>query len=451
MTRLFGTNGIRGVVGQDMTADLAVRVGRAIGTHFGSGTVALARDPRLSGPMLARAVAAGLMSSGLEVIDLGMVPTPCAQYYVHTHPGLKGGVVITASHNPREFNGIKALDAQGMEMAREEEEAIETIYFEERYRAADWSGVGDLRSDPGAADAYLRGILAHVDLEAIRKRKLTVVADPANGAGCVTTPYLLRALGCRVLTINGQPDGAFPGRLPEPTVEHLENLMRMVVEAKADLGVAHDGDADRAIFVDETGAFLYGDKSLALLARSELAAHGGLVVTPVSTSSVLEDVVREAGGHLVRTRVGSPIVARTMLAQGAAFGGEENGGIIFPAHQFCRDGGMTLAKMLEVVAKADRPLSKLAASLPQYSLQKQAVEVPVDRREATLEALVGLVKDRKVETIDGVKIYEPDGWVLVRPSGTEPLFRVYAEAKTPERARALAAEGADLVRRAVRA
>lgn len=451
MTRLFGTNGIRGVVGKDMTADLAVRVGHAIGTHFGPGSVALARDPRLSGPMLARAVAAGLMASGLEVIDLGMVPTPCAQYYVHTHTGLKGGVVITASHNPREFNGIKALDAQGMEMAREEEEAIEAVYFQETFTAADWSAVGDLRSDSNAADHYLRGILSKVDVDAIRRRRLTVVADPANGAGCATTPYLLSALGCRVLTVNGQPDGAFPGRLPEPTVEHIGDLMRMVVEAKADLGVAHDGDADRAIFVDEKGSFLYGDKSLALLARAELASHVGLVVTPVSTSSVLEEVVNAAGGHLVRTRVGSPIVARTMLAQGAVFGGEENGGIIFPAHQFCRDGGMTLAKMLEVLSKEGKPLSALAASLPQYSLQKVAVEVPVEKREATLASLLRLVEGREVDTTDGVKIRAPDGWVLVRPSGTEPLFRVYAEAKSPERAKALAAEGAELVRRAVTA
>ncbi len=450
MTRLFGTNGIRGVVGKDMTADLAVRVGHAIGTHFGGGSVALARDPRLSGPMLARAVAAGLMASGLEVIDLGMVPTPCAQYYVHVHGHLNGGVVITASHNPREFNGIKALDAQGMEMAREEEEAIEKVYFEQTFAAADWSAVGDLRSDTSAIDLYLRGILSQVDVDAIRRRKLTAVVDPANGAGCVTTPYLLRTLGCRVLSLNGQPDGAFPGRLPEPTVEHLGDLLRVVVEAKADLGIAHDGDADRAIFVDEQGSFLYGDKSLALLARAELAKRGGLVVTPVSTSSVLDDVVREAGGKVLRTRVGSPIVARAMLTQGAAFGGEENGGIIFPGHQFCRDGGMTVAKMLEVLAKEGKPLSALVAALPQYSLKKEAVEVPVDKRAATLEALVGLVKGRKVDTTDGVKIHSADGWVLVRPSGTEPLFRVYAEAKTPERAQALAAEGAELVRRAVK-
>ncbi len=450
MTRLFGTNGIRGVVGQDMTADLAVRVGRAIGTHFGGGSVALARDPRLSGPMLSRAVAAGLMAAGAEVIDLGMVPTPCAQYYVYHHGGLKGGVVITASHNPREFNGIKALDAKGMEMSKEEEDAIEGIYFEETYKTADWSSVGALRNDTSAVDLYLRGVLSQVDVEAIRKRKLTVVADPANGAGCATTPYLLRTLGCRVLTLNGQPDGAFPGRLPEPTVDHLGDLMRIVVEAHADLGVAHDGDADRAIFVDEKGAYLYGDRSLALLARSELAAHGGLVVTPVSTSSVLEDVVREAGGKLLRTKVGSPIVARAMLEQGAVFGGEENGGIIFPAHQFCRDGGMTIAKMLEVLAKEAKPLSALVAALPQYNLHKAAVEVPVERRQAVLAALVALAKGRQVDTTDGVKIHESDGWVLVRPSGTEPLFRVYAEARTAARAEALAKEGTELVRRALR-
>jgi phosphomannomutase/phosphoglucomutase len=450
MTRLFGTNGIRGVVGKDMTADLAVRVGRAIGSHFGAGSVALGRDPRLSGPMLAKAVSAGLMSAGLEVIDLGMVPTPCAQYYVHRHGGLKGGVVITASHNPREFNGIKALDSRGMEMAREEEEAIEAIYFEESYRAADWSGVGDLRSDGSAVDLYLRGIQSHVDVEAVRKRKLTVVADPASGAGCATTPYLLRMLGCRVLTLNGQPDGAFPGRLPEPTVEHLGDLMRVVPDSKADLGVAHDGDADRAIFVDETGAFVYGDRSLALLAKSAVAARGGLVVTPVSTSSVLDDVVREAGGHVIHTRVGSPIVARTMLEQGATFGGEENGGIIFPEHQFCRDGGMSLAKMLETLAKEGKSLSQLLAALPRYSLSKAAVEVPMDQRQAVLDAIVSFIQGRKVETIDGVKIHDADGWVLVRPSGTEPLFRVYAEARTPERAKALAQEGTELIRRALK-
>ncbi len=450
MTRLFGTNGIRGVVGKDMTADLAVRVGRAVGTFFEGGLVALARDTRLSGPMLSRAVAAGLMAAGCDVIDLGVLPTPAAQYYVHERGDLRGGVVITASHNPREFNGIKAIDALGMEMRREDEERIEALYFEDRSRSVDWSAVGSLRQDATAADRYLDGILAKVDAEAIRKRAFTVVADPGNGAGCVTTPFLLRALGCRVLTLNGQPDGAFPGRPPEPTEDHLGDLKRLVPEAHADLGVAHDGDADRAIFLDERGAFLYGDRSLALLARAALRKRAGVVVTPVSTSSLLDDVVREAGGTVLRTKVGSPIVARAMFESGAAFGGEENGGVIFPEHQFCRDGAMALAKMLELLAHEAKPLSALVAALPAYSLRKASVEVPLERREEVLRALVALVADRTVDTIDGVKIHEPDGWVLVRPSGTEPVFRVYAEARTPARAEALASEGVELVRRALR-
>lgn len=450
MTRLFGTNGIRGVVGKDMTAELAVRVGKAIGTHFEGGPVALARDTRLSGPMLSRAVASGLMAAGCEVIDLGVVPTPCAQYYVHSLGTLKGGVIITASHNPREFNGIKAVDVHGMEMDRKEEEAIEAIYSEEKYRTADWAHVGSLRTDGSAIDRYLAAILSTVDGEAIRKRTFTVAVDPGNGAGCVTTPYLLRALGCRVVSLNGQPDGAFPGRLPEPTEEHLGDLMRLVVQARADLGVAHDGDADRAIFVDEKGSFLYGDKSLALLARAELRQRGGLVVTPVSTSSVIDDVVKDAGGTVRRTKVGSPIVAHVMFEDGAVFGGEENGGVIFPAHQFCRDGGMSLAKMLDYLAREGKSLSTLVAALPQYSLHKEGLEVPIERRQAVLDAIVRLAEGRQVETLDGLKIHEPDGWVLVRPSGTEPLFRVYAEAKTARRAKALAKEGLDLIRKALK-
>jgi len=450
MTRLFGTNGIRGVVGRDMTADLAVGIGKAIGTFFGRGTVALARDTRLSGPMLARAAASGLMAVGCDVVDLGAVPTPAAQFHVKSHLGLRGAVVITASHNPREFNGIKAIDGLGMEMRREDEEAIESIYFEGRFAPAAWSDVGSIRSDDSAVNRYLAGILSQVDVEAIRKRAFTVVVDPGNGAGCSATPYLLTALGCRVVTLNGQGDGAFPGRPPEPAEEHLGDLLRIVPEARADLGVAHDGDADRAIFVDENGAFLHGDKSFALLAGAALAKRGGLVVTPVSTSSLLDDVVRQAGGKVHRTRVGAPIVARAMFEMGAAFGGEENGGVLFPSHQFCRDGAMAVAKMLELLAQKGRPLSELVAGLPRYHLRKASVAVPLERRDSVLAAIERLVAGRKVETIDGVKIHEPDGWVLVRPSGTEAIFRVYAEAKSAARAEALAKEGAGLVERALR-
>src|SRR6266571_3440996 len=413
-----------------MTAELAVKVGRAAGTFFGGGSVALARDPRLSGTMLARAAASGLMSAGCDVIDLGVIPTPCAQYYVAKSGGLKGALVVTASHNPREFNGLKAIDARGMEMGHEDEESIEAILFEDRYRVAAWSEVGSIRADGSAAHRYLEGVRAKVDVEAIRNRGLTVVVDPGNGAGCITTPYLVRTLGCRVISLNAPSAWAFREITRHPRV-------------------AHDGDADRAIFVDDRGAFVYGDKSLALLARAAIRVRGGTVVTPVSTSSLIDDVVKAAGGTVVRTRVGSPIVARTMFETGAAFGGEENGGVIFPDHQFCRDGAMALAKMLELLAHEGTRLSSLTAALPQYHLKKANVSVPVEKREAVLASLVELTKGRKVDTTDGVKIVEADGAVLVRPSGTEPIFRVYAEGRTPERAEALAKEGADLIEKAL--
>src|SRR5207245_2332538 len=228
---------------------------------------------------------------------------------------------------------------RGMGASREGEEAIESIFFDSRFRVAAWSEVGSIRSDDTANHRYLEAILAKVDVASIRKSAFTVVVDPGNGAGCVVTPYLLRSLGCRVISLNAQPDGAFPGRMPEPIPDHLGDLMRVVSEVHADLGIAHDGDADRAIFVDDKGSFVYGDKSLALLAKAAIQGRGGTVVTPVSTSSLIDDVVRAAGGRVVRTRVGSPIVARTMFETGAAFGGEENGGVIFPDRQFCRNGG----------------------------------------------------------------------------------------------------------------
>src|SRR5205809_427067 len=352
-----------------MNAELAVKVGRAIGTFFEGGPVGLARDPRLSGPMLARAAASGLMSAGCDVIDVGMVPTPCAQYFVAKSGHLKGAIVVTASHYPRECNGRKASDAHGMKMRREDEESIEAILFEDRFHAAAWSDVGSSRVDDTAIPRYMEAIEAKVDAEAIRKRNPMVVVDPGNGAGCVVTPYLLRSLGCRVLSLHAQPDGAFPGRLPEPTPDHLGDLMRVVSEVHADLGIAHDGDAVRATLVYDKGAFVVG--------------------------------------------------------------------------------AMSAAKMLELLAHEGKSLSALVAALQQYHIKKANVEVPVERREAVLAAIVELAKGRKVDSTDGVKILETDGAVLVRPSGTEPIFRVYAEAKTPARADALAEEGVSWIKRAL--
>ncbi len=448
--RLFGTNGIRGVVGDTLTADLALDVGRAIGTAFGGGDVALARDTRTSGPMLRSAVASGLLATGCNVVDIGVAPTPCLQWFVAHRGRDAGGVVVTASHNPPEYNGIKVIDKAGLEIPREREETIERIHAERSFAAAPWDRCGHVREDGAALAAYVDAVVAQVDGEAIERRKFSVVLDPGNGAGCATSPRVLAALGCRVVTLNGHPDGAFPGRPPEPTRDHLADLLRVVPETRADLGVAHDGDADRTIFVDHLGRFVDGDRSLALLARDAVRPRGGIVVTPVSSSSCVEEVVAAAGGSVHYTRIGAPIVARTMSELGATFGGEENGGAIFPAHQFARDGAMAMAKMLDLLAREGRPLSAMVDDLPRYALHKTSVPVPTGQQARIVEALLRSLSGRDVSTIDGVKLQEADGWVLMRPSGTEAIFRVFAEARTPDRARALAEMGARLVREAAR-
>ena len=448
MSRLFGTNGIRGVVGEDMTVDLALRVGKAVGSVLGKGPIAIGRDPRTSGPMLRDAVVAGLMATGHDVADAGVLPTPALQYLVHTGT-FAGGVVITASHNPAEFNGIKVVDRVGMELSRPEEEGIEARYFGEDYALAGWEDVGHVRTAAGATGAYLDGIVSKVDVARIRDAGLRVVVDCGSGASCGTSPALASRLGCEVVALNGDPDGRFPGRPPEPVRENLGALLRAVKEEKADLGVAHDGDADRAIFVDDRGQFVFGDRSLALVAKEIVSKTRGVVVTPVSSSQCLEDVVRSAGGTVVYTKVGAPIVARTMYETGAVFGGEENGGMIFPEHQFCRDGAMTLAIVLEIVARADQRLSQLLAGLPAYSLHKTSVRYQSGDRDAILARMKSIASGQRVEDIDGLKIHYDDGWVLVRPSGTEPIFRIYAEAKSEERARSLAAKGESLLRDAM--
>jgi len=265
------------------------------------------------------------------------------------------------------------------------------------------------------------------------------VLDTSNGAGGLTAPYLLTKLGCHVVTMNAQPDGTFPGHDSEPTPDNVKDLVKSVAAFGADLGVVQDGDADRCVFVDEKGHYQYGDRTLAIIAGQIVRAkRGGTVVTPVSSSTAIEDYVKANGGKVVYTRVGAPVVARKMIEIKADFGGEENGGLIFPEFQYCRDASMALAKVLEIIAKTSKPLSALAAEVPAYALHKAKVTCPDAKKAAVLAAFAKAHAAGKVDTTDGVKVYTSEGWVLVRPSGTEPIVRVYAEAKTAEAASALA-------------
>ncbi len=440
MTRLFGTNGIRGVVGQDMTASLALDVGRAAGTFFEGGRIAIGNDTRTSSPMLKAAVISGLTAGGCIVEDLGTAPSPAIQYYVKTHR-VEGGVIITASHNPREYNGIKVIDPRGMEASREHEEGIERVYFRKAFRQASWDAVGRVAKVNRCNQDYLDAIVRLVDVDRIHDAGLKVVLDCGNGASCLTSPYLVRHLGCHVATLNAQPDGSFPGHPPEPREEHVGELMEMVVDSASDLGVVHDGDADRVVFVDEEGHYVHGDRSLALLAGYVVGREGGgVVVTPVSSSSCVEDMVKASGGRVLYTKVGAPLVARRMFEEGAVFGGEENGGLIFPRHQYCRDGAMGLAVVLELMATEQASLSDILSKIPKYSLVKTSVPCPAELKGRALEALASRFEGKAIDTTDGVKVTHEEGWVLARPSGTESIFRVFSEGKTQKEAERLSEE-----------
>ncbi len=446
MTRLFGTNGIRGIVGKDMTASLALDVGSAVGTYFDGGSLAVGNDTRTSGPMLKAAAISGLAAAGCSVEDVGVAPSPAIQYYVGNHK-LAGGVIITASHNPREFNGIKVLDSRGMELARSAEEEIEDIYSRRAFRRSTWDGTGSVLERAECNGEYLRGVMQRVDVDSIRKAGLKVALDCANGASTFVSPYLLRNLGCSVASLNAQPDGTFPGHPPEPVEENVGELKEMVVDSGADLGAVHDGDADRVIFVNERGEYVHGDRSLAIVAGYLVGRKGGgTVVTPVSSSSCVEDVVKTRGGHVLYTKVGAPVVARTIFEEGAIFGGEENGGLIFPEHQYCRDGAMGVATMLELLASSQRSLSEVLAEVPKYYLEKSSVSCPHELKKRVLEGLLGALKGKRVETLDGAKVHYQNGWVLVRPSGTEAVIRVFSEARTAQDALDINAEAVSVLR-----
>ena len=431
--KLFGTNGVRGVVNDFLTPGFVMEMGMAIGTHM-PGRIAVATDTRTSNIMLKDALIAGILSTGSAVTDAGITPTPALQYFVKSG-GFSGGVIITASHNPPQFNGVKAVASDGTEASRETENEIEKVFYGRNFRKAAWNGVGQYAEYSSCGADYISAIASKVDSGAIRKRKFRVVLDCSNGASCYTAPYLMDMLGVEAVTLNASPLGTFPGHESEPTPENLKDLVNAVRITGADLGIAHDGDADRAVFVDEKGNYIPGELSLALTAREIIREKGGgIAVVPVSTPSVVEEAIRPLNGRTIYTKVGSPVVARKMMETNALIGGEENGGIINPAMQYCRDGGMTAAKILEIVAKSGS-LSELTASLPKFHTVKMKVEISVKQVPDVMADVEKKSSARRIDRTDGIKLFLDDGWVLVRPSGTEPLIRIFSEARSEKAAR----------------
>jgi phosphomannomutase / phosphoglucomutase len=447
--RLFGTNGVRFRPGIDADLKFVLVLAESIGTYFSQGDILVGRDGRLSGEALSLATTAGLMSSGRGVGETGIVPTPALQFATKAL-GYRGGLMVTASHNPPEYNGIKVIGPDGVEIPRLDEQKIEHTFRSGSIQRANWKDVGTSRSEPSAIRLYMREILSKVDTKLISAKKFTIVVDPGNGAQCLAAPELLDILGCKVITINSILDGRFPARGSEPTPATLTDLSTAVRASGADLGVGYDGDGDRAIFCDETGFVHWGDQTSSLLADYLLERNpGATLVTPVSSSQVVEIVAAKHHAKVIRTRVGSVDVSRTLLERNAFFGFEENGGCIYPTHLAVRDGGMATALMLECLAARGTTFSRsIGNAFPRFFQAKTKVPIDPEKVRGIMRS-VEKQAGGKVEKIDGVKLWTDERtWVLVRPSGTEPIIRIFAESDREEKADAALKKFSKLVKTA---
>ena len=434
-TLMVGVSGVRGLVGTDLTPEVIARWAAAFGTWAKGGKVVLGRDARTSGPMFARAATAGLMSVGCKVIDVGLVTTPTVQLAVE-HTRAAGGIILTASHNPIEWNALKFVGPDGIYLGVEDGVRVaELAQLAEKGRIerARYDSLGDVGIDPDAVQRHLKALLAMrgLDVKAIRRRRFRVALDTVRGAGGVVMPELLERLGCRVAAINLETDGYFP-RPPEPLPEHLKPLGALVRRHKADVGIAVDPDVDRLALVDERGRAIGEDYTLAFAVRAVLGkkGKGKTVVCNLSTSLVVEDAARECGATVVRSPVGEAHVARKIIALKAAIGGEGNGGVMYPALHVGRDAPVAAALVLALLAREKKTVSELVASAPRYAIVKAKV-ARGPKLEPVYEGLRRAFAGTTVDTQDGLRLAWPDRWLHVRPSNTEPIVRLIAEAPTP--------------------
>jgi len=427
---MFGTSGVRGPVGETVTAALALAVGRAVATD-GAQTVVIGRDARDSGRFLTDAIAAGLCECGADVIDIGMNATPTVARSIARHDA-DAGIVVTASHNPPEDNGIKLWTPSGQAFDTERRNRITELVESHRFDLAPWNATGIRTTDTAAAAAHTAALVDSFPSEtADAIADLDVVVDVGNGMGSVTAEAL-GELGAHVTTLNAQPDGAFPGRPSEPTAETLTALCAQVGSTDADLGIAHDGDADRMVAVDETGTFVPKDVLLALFARRAVSeAGGGVVAAPVDTSLCVDDAIEPVGGRVARTKVGDVFVAEHAAREGTVFGGEPSGAWIWPDETLCPDGSLAAVKLAVLVGTGDK-LSEQVDSVETYPLRRESYSV-TDKTAIMSRVIEGVQETYdEVETTDGVRADTGDGWLLIRASGTQPLIRVTAEARTVE-------------------
>ena len=424
MQKLFGTNGVRGVFGNDFNLEFIHDLILSVGTHFKKGKILVAYDGRNSSHIIARVVSSALNFAGLDCYLAGLLPTPCLEF-VTKKLGYDGGIMITASHNPPEYNGIKVVASDGVEISRDDERKIEQIFFEKNFNISTKNG--STFTEQTAMEVYISGIKSHLDISRIKARKFKVALDLGNGAQAVSAIQLCKELGCDVHLINENIDGSFPGRGSEPTPENLQALSDLVKSTKSDLGIAFDGDGDRSIFCDNEGKILTGDSSAILLCNYLLGIKSeSKVITRINSGIIIEKLVSETNSKVIRTKVGSVEVSRKMVDENALIGFEENGGFMFGPHNQVRDGAMTLALILDLLSKSQYTFAENINNLPQSFTTKRKIKCTEEESKLVIEHLS--TEFPNADNTDGIKVViDEKNWIMVRPSGTEPIIRIYAE------------------------
>lgn len=435
-------SGVRGIVGEALTPQLVTRFAQAFGAYLDGGTVVLGRDTRLSGEMVREATLAGLLAVGCRVIDLGICPVPTVQWNVRQLHA-DGGIALTASHNPQEWNALKFISSSGLFLNHYQADELLDVYHQGQFPLSAWNRLGRWTSDHQGIRRHLDAILERVEVDLIRSRRFHVAIDCCNGAGAVMAPELLRALGCQVELLNVSLDQDFPHQ-PEPIPENLTQLCHFVRQTGAEIGFAQDADADRLAIVSEEGTPIGDEYTLVLATDFVLSRAPGVVVTNLSTTRAVEERALQLGSRCVRTRVGEINVVMRMQQEGATIGGEGNGGIIYPALQYARDSLMGMALILEHLARQGKTVGQLKARLPAYYMVKKRYRRPsLDQLQRMYRDLAERYWQRpgaRLNLLEGVRIDLPDRWCHIRASNTEPILRLYAEATTPGAGEAFAEE-----------
>tara|TARA_B100000029_G_scaffold473536_1_gene515017 strand:- start:41 stop:1387 length:1347 start_codon:yes stop_codon:yes gene_type:complete len=427
MGKLFGTNGVRGIFGNDFNLEFINDLVTSIANHYQNGKILVAIDGRNSSSIIEKIVSSALNYSGLDCHLAGLIPTPCLQFATK-NLGYDGGIMITASHNPPEYNGIKSIASDGVEISRDDEQKIEEIYFNKNWKKPAKFGV--TTNEDRAIQVYIDAIKSHVDISKIIPRKLRVAIDLGNGAQAITVIRLCKELGCDVFVINENIDGNFPGRGSEPTPENLSDLSSLVKNNQADVGIAFDGDGDRSIICDNEGTVITGDNSAILLCNYLLKKNpNSTVITCLNSGTSIEKLVSDTDSKVIRTKVGSVEVSRRMVIENALIGFEENGGFMYGKHNQVRDGAMTLALVLDLLANSQLTLSENIRSLPVSYTTKDKIPCSIDNASKIISHLLTEFPDS--DTSDGIKIIlDSQNWIMIRPSGTEPIIRIYAESNS---------------------